>query len=314
MPPVPASRQFEVITAALALAEERESISLTEIAQIVGVTRAQLIDWLVPVVYLEFRDAMGEVIAQLDAFDLDVDADMLHVQTGHWLRDWDADAPPGDAAVRLFVTATVYQASGEPSPTLDAALRKLRQAVAIDMVIPTARPDGLDVAEEAAHRCASLRFGYTRFGEDVITEREVLPYDVYGEWSHWYVWGPEVGDDTVKQWRIERMTDVRLGAVTFEAPAELAPRGWFDLSHMVQRVTVELPATRVAALPQPFEVVAESPLGEGRCRLEVEIAGDAHIDHFLVALGPEGEVVEPAAFRDRRRARAAALLDHLESR
>lgn len=308
MPPVPASRQFEVITAALALAEERESISLTETARIVGVTRGQLIDWLVPVVDLEFRDATGEVIAQLDAFDLDLDADMLHVRAGHWLRDWDADAPPGDAAVRLFVTASVYQATGASSPTLDAALRKLRQAVAIDMVIPTTRPDGLDVAEEAAYRSVSLSFGYTRFGEDVITEREVLPYDVYGEWSHWYVWGPEIGGDVVKQWRIERMTDVRLGAVTFAPPAELAPRGWFDLSHITQRVTVVVPTSRVAALPQPFEIVSETAVDGGRCRLEVEIAGDAHLDHFLISLGPDGEVVEPTELRARRRARAAALL------
>jgi hypothetical protein len=313
MPPVPASKQFEVITGALALAEERESISLTEAALLVGVTRDQLIDLLKPVVYLEFRDAMGEVIAQLDAFDLDPDTDMLHVHTGNWLRDWDADAPPGDAAVRLFVTATVYQASGAASPSLDAALRRLRQAVAIDMVIPTERPAGLDVAETAYDRAVSLCFGYTKQGEDVTTQREVLPFDVYGEWSHWFVWGPEAGGGETKYWRVDRMSDVRLGASSFTPTGEVAPRGYFDLSHMAERVVVEVPHSLVAALPQPFSELSRTDLGDGRCRLEVTIAGTGHIDHFLVSLGPDGHVVAPAAYAERRRRRATELLAFLDA-
>lgn len=312
MPPVPVTRQFEIITAALALAEERESIGLTEAAELLGVGRDQLVELLMPVVYLEFRDAMGEVIAQLDAFDLDVDADMLHVRAGHWLRDWDADAPPGDAAVRLFVTATVYQASGPTSPALDAALRKLRQAVAVDMVIPTARPAGLEAAELAYQRARSLRFSYTKYGEDVATDREVYPYDVYGEWSHWFVWGPEVGDDTPKNWRIERMSDVQVGAESFDPPDDVAPRGWFDLSHLVRQVTVVVPATRVAALPQPHTVLAQTDEPDGRVRLEIEIAGEAHLDHLLVALGPDGDVVKPQEYRARRAAHAARLLAHVD--
>ena len=90
MPPKAAGEQFRVIAGALALAEERESVSLTEVAATLGVGRDELIKILTPVVLLEFRDSTGEVIAQIDAFDLDVDTDMLHVRAGHWLRDWDA--------------------------------------------------------------------------------------------------------------------------------------------------------------------------------------------------------------------------------
>lgn len=312
MPPVPASKQFEIITGALALAEERESVSLTEAAAILGVTRDQLIALLTPVVYLEFRDSMGEVIAQVDAFDLDPEADMLHVRAGHWLRDWDASAPPGDAAVRLFVTATFYQATGAASSTLDAAVTKLRQLVAIDMVIPTRRPPGLRIVEEAYGQSRSLKFGYTKNADDVTTERHTLPYDLYGEWGRWYAPGPEVGDDVVKYWRVDSMSDVTLGPITFDPPDELPARGLFDLSGITRRLTVIVPDHRRAALPQPHTVRTATPAGDGRVRLEIEIAGDRHLDHFLVALGPDGEVVEPAEYRQRRSDRAAVLLAHLD--
>ncbi len=313
MPPVAASRQFAIIAGALALAEERESISITEAAALVDVSRDELIKLLNPVVYLEFRDSMGEVIAQVDAFDLDLDADMLHVRAGHWLRDWDASAPPGDAAVRLFVTATFYQATGAASATLDAALTKLRQLVAVDMVIPTRRPPGLDVVEEAYAKCRSLRFRYMRAVDDEVSERHTLPYDVYGEWGHWYAPGPEVGDDIVKYWRIDRMTDVTIGPETFDPPAEPPARGWFDLSGIGRRVTVIVPEHRLAALPQPHTVLSSTPAGDGRTRVEIEIAGDRQLDYLLVALGPDGEVVEPAEYRQRRADRAQALLAHLDA-
>ena len=132
-----------MIAGALAPAEERESVSLTEVAATLGVGRDELIKILTPVVLLEFRDSTGEVIAQIDAFDLDVDADMLHVRAGHWLRDWDASGPSRDAVLRLFVTAAVYQATGGGSADLDAALAKLRQLVAIDLVVPDESASGV---------------------------------------------------------------------------------------------------------------------------------------------------------------------------
>ena len=310
MPPKAAGEQFRVIAGALALAEERESVSLTEVAATLGVGRDELIKVLTPVVLLEFRDSTGEVIAQIDAFDLDVDADMLHVRAGHWLRDWDASGPSHDAALRLFVTATVYQATGGGSADLDAALAKLRQLVAVDLVVPTSRPEFFSTAEQAFLSARSLRFRYTKHKDDVATDREVLPYDLYGQWGHWFVAGPEVGDETMKRWRLDRMSAVSVGTVAFDPPDEPPEReDWFDLSELRRELTVLVPEARVAALPQPFEEVSRTHEADGRVRLELALNGDRHLDHLLVSLGPDGEVVEPQAYRERRRARAAALLD-----
>ena len=238
MPPRSAQSVFRIVSGALALAEERESVSLTECAAALDVDRDELITLLAPVVYLEFRDSTGEVITQVDAFDLDPDADMLHVQSGHWLRDWDASGPGRDAALRLFVTATVYQASGDGSVALDGALAKLRQMVAIDLVVPTDRPAALGAVDDAFSRRRSLRFRYTKHKDDVATDREVRPYDVYGQWGHWFVAGPEVGSDVVKRWRVDRMSAVAVGAVEFDPPEEPPEReDWFDLSGLRRTVT-----------------------------------------------------------------------------
>ena len=279
MPPTSAARHFEIISAALALAEERESVSLTDIATQLGVGRTELIALLIPVVYLEFRDGDGDVIEQLDAFDLDEDADMLHVRAGHWLRDWDASEPPGAVAVRLFLTATHYQATGDGSPALDSALTKLRQLVAIDLVVPTHRPPALTVAEDAYYGSQSLRFRYTKQYDDVTTDREVLPYDVYSEWGRWYVAGPEVGTELVKRWLVVGMTDPACGTVDFEPPADLPERGMFDLSGAERRVTVRVRTARMAALPRPHRVLSEVLEPGGWTRAEIEVNGDRYLSH-----------------------------------
>ena len=56
-------------------------------------------------------------------------------------------------------------------------------------------------------------------------------------------------------------------------------------------MTVVVPESRVAALPQPFEELSRTPEPDGRVRLELALNGDRHLDHLLVSLGPDGDVV-----------------------
>lgn len=308
MPPIGASRQFEIVTAVLALAEERGAIPLAEAAAIVGVPVVALRELLDPVLYLEFRDASGDLIMLTNAFLLD-EHDVLQVDTGHWLRDWDAAAPSRDAALRLLVAATVYQAAGDVhSPALDRALEKLRQLVAIEMVLPVDRPPCLEPALHALREGRSLRFRYVKWKDDVATDREVLPWDVFGLWGHWYVYGPEVGTERAKQWRVDRMDAAEMGTVAFDAPSEVTRPEWFDLSAERRRVTVRVPVALLAALPQPHTVVSRTEAPDGTVTAELEVAGDRQLDHLLVALGPDGEVVAPEAYARRRRERAHQLL------
>ena len=60
-------------------------------------------------------------------------------------------------------------------------------------------------------------------------------------------------------------------------------------------------------------VVSSADDGDGYVRAEIEIAGDRHLDHLLVSLGPDGEVLKPVEYQDRRVAYAEKLLTALRS-
>lgn len=319
MPAIPVTRKFEIVTAALALAEECGGVALGDAAKRIGVDVQQLRDLLVPVLYLEFRVGGHDLLSRSSEFFLDEDTDILEVDPAgtNWLRDLASNAPNSEALLRLYVAATVYQAaSSSVTPALDSALRTLRQAIAVEMVIPASRPPEVDLAEKARIERRSLRFRYLRFKADEATEREVLPLDVYGSWSKWYVVGPEAQDPggIPKHWVIGRMQDLAIGSTTFEPmPAPERP-SWFNLGYRNRSVTVRVPARRLAALPRPHTVLSRTDQGDGDVVAEIEVAGDRQLDHLLVALGPEGEVVEPVEYRERRRTEARRLLALLDER
>ena len=77
-------------------------------------------------------------------------------------------------------------------------------------------------------------------------------------------------------------------------------------------MTVRVPASRLPALPRPHTIRSQSADGNGWVRAEIEVAGDRQLDHLLVALGPDGEVLDPPDYQQRRRDRAKVLLAHLD--
>jgi hypothetical protein len=97
------------------------------------------------------------------------------------------------------------------------------------------------------------------------------------------------------------------GRALSEAQAALDAAKKAAVKEPARRVE-EVPAARLAALPQPYEVVAQRDAVDRRVRAELDVAGDRHLDHLLISLGPEGTVIDPVELEERRRDRAAALL------
>jgi predicted DNA-binding transcriptional regulator YafY len=307
MPPVSKARHFEIVSAALALAEERGAIPLAEAASIVGVPRDELRALLEPVLFLEFRRADSTIVDATRAFLLD-ERDVLQVDLGNWLRDLSSSPPSDDAALRLLIAATAYLASApRRSAELDAAVEKLRQVVAMDMVLPVDHPPCLDVARSALRATRSLQFRYLKWKDDHATTREVLPYDLYCKWGHWYVYGPETGEEVPKHFRVDRMTDARVGRTPFDPPAPSELPDWLDMSSVEQCVTVRVPPEILGSLPQPHTIGEIRDCDDGRVEVEITVAGDRQLDHLLLSIGPDASVSEPQ-HAARRRALAAAAL------
>ena len=305
------SRRFEILTAALALAEPAGAVSLRDAASHLDIAEDALRSVISDMLFVEFRTADGERISVVGAYDIVGDELVIH---DDWLRNLSGGRPSARAAVVLSLAAGAYRRIADPVPTaLVTAIEKLHGIVDVDIPVPVDRPTTYSVVRQARDRRRSLRFRYVKYKDQVVTDREVFPYDLFQEEGGWYVSGPEVGGGDEKKWRVSRMTDVEIGDARFELPTDRSRTRTTDLSHLAIRVEIRIPARLLPALPEPHVIVEQHPENGGRVRAIVEVLGERQLDHLLVALGPEGEVIEPAEYRDRRRARARELLAHVEN-
>jgi predicted DNA-binding transcriptional regulator YafY len=309
MPRLGKERHFEILRQVLATAEERNAISLDEAAAEVGVTPEQLKDLLDPVLFLAFRTGLGDLIEQSRAFLLTED-DEIVVDEHHWLRDLAADPPAPDVALRLLVSGVAMQSfASHDTPDLDSVVDKLSAVVGthLDVSVPT--PPALEAARESWTRGRSLRFRYVRDNDNVASDREAVPFRVYCKWSHWYFQGRELDDAEPKVFRIDRMHDAHLGVVEFDPPPDTEIPDWFDLTDHELQVTVRMRPEQIDALPRVSRIAERRDLDEGRVEVDVVVTGERRLDHFLVTLDPDVEVVGPESARERQREHAAALLE-----
>lgn len=302
------ARQFELVAAVLAMVDERGDVGIDEAAAELGVDGPALRALVAPVVLLEYRAAKsGEIIGELSSFLLTENERIQRLEE-HWLRDLASVPPDPDDALRLLLCATHFRALAPGrNPDLDRAIEKLQRVLAADVVVPVDRPPCLAVAEEAFHTRRTLRFRYVKDGHTDATEREVEPHLVFCRWGHWYVMGRAAGEDAVKEFRVDRMLDAALGGAAPEPPEEVAIPEWFDLEAHARTVRVRVAAADLEGLPQPHRLGGLRELADGRVEVDVSVNGQRRLEHLLVALGPEAEIVDPddAAVR---RAHAAAIL------
>jgi predicted DNA-binding transcriptional regulator YafY len=312
MPALGKERHFEILRQVLAMAEERRAISLDDAADAVGVSAEQLKDLLDPVLFLAFRTGLGDLIEQSRSFLLTED-DEIVVDEHHWLRDLAAEPPSPDVALRLLVAGITMQSfATRGTPDLDTAVDKLTKIVGahLDVSVPT--PPALEAARESWARGRSLRFRYVRDIDDVASDREAVPYRVFCKWSHWYFQGRELGTDDLdaepKVFRIDRMHDAHLGVVEFDPPPDAEIPDWFDLTRHELQVTLRMRPEQVDALPRASRVVERREVSEDQVEVDVVVTGERRLDHLLVTLDPDVEVVSPLDARERQREHAAELL------
>ena len=312
MPRLGSARRFTILDAVLTLARVDGRVELAAASGHLGIGIDELRNLISELLLIEFRTADGNLVSVADGYYLT--ADHLVVDDD-WLGDIAAHRITPDQALPLWVAASVYrEIAPNPSSALRRATEKLGDILAVTVRVPVDRPPELDEIRAAQRQQRSLRFRYLKAKEDTATDREVLPYEIFGTAGHWYLWGPEVGDGAnPKEWRIDRMTDVSPGAVRFEHPAALPERPTTDLSALTRRVEVRLPERLIRALPEPHTVLQRIDDSDGFVRLTVEVIGDAYLDHLLIALGPEAEILGPPEYRERRSARARELLDHFDA-
>lgn len=252
--------------------------------------------------------ADGSLVSQSSCFLLD-DNDVVSLDAGHWLRDLEAGPPSPTTALRLLLAGVTMQAiAGRPTPQLDTALTKLRGVVACELYLPVDVPDALTTVREAIEQHRSVEVEYRSERDDAARRRELLPHRLWSKWGHWYLTARDVDDTETKQFRVDRMLSARVGSTPFDPPADVEIPDWFDLADAERTVRVRIREDSLESLPSPHRLGDATGVGDGVVELDVTVMSDRRLEHLLVSLPADAEVVAPPEYAALRRDHARRLL------
>lgn len=312
MPQFGLKDQLRILTELTARAEEQGDVDLHAAAAEFDVEYDVLISWIEDLVYLERRLISGDKLDLTDAYY--VEDGILMVSRSNWLRDIETDPPEIGVSVALLIAATQYGTmGGTRNLALRTARAKLTERVGQTYpVIADDPPMKDEVAEYMGGTRAQSRSIHIRYVKDngEVTEREVDPYDIVALGDRWYLLARDRVKDVLRWFRIDRIITIAKGDHFFDPPPPGPLPDGFDLGDIANVVTVDVDPAILDAIDD-VDVSTQSTLPDGRVRAEVVVYGDSRLDHFLVAIGPDAEIVAPKEFRARRAAHARALLEHL---
>ncbi len=317
MPPLSKQRKFEVLTATFAIVEECGPTPLTEIARRLGVDVGALRELIDPLLFLEYRTST-DIVDLTRAFLLD-ERGVLRVDEGHWLRNLRSVPPSDDDALRLFLAAQVVSDEITPSAELASARAKLAAHLGAEVLLEAPVPPEARIVTEAIGTGRSIRCRYLGFEDDVARDRELLAQLVYHRWGRWYVAAVDAdaqdrtGEEParVKHFRLDRMSDVRLGDRRYEPREDVRVPDWFGIDRPSWTLTVRVPAGVLDHLGLPHVRRQVRDLGDGRVEAELVVVGERMRDQLLVALGPDAEIIGPEEMRERRRTWARELAERM---
>ncbi|MFC5915549.1 helix-turn-helix transcriptional regulator [Streptomyces pulveraceus] len=181
-------------------------------------------------------------------------------------------------------------------------------------------PELLPAVAEAVWDDRIVRARYRRGGADGEVEREMAPHGLVLKAGVWYVCA-RVADD-FRVYRIDRFSAVAVSEERFERDERFDLPGFWDeraaqfaRSLLRAEVTVRVSPEGVRRLPYTMDrsAVREAldaagpPDAEGWLTVTLAVESDEVAYGQLLALGPESEVLEPAALRDRFAAAAERL-------
>jgi proteasome accessory factor B len=168
----------------------------------------------------------------------------------------------------------------------------------------------LDEVADALVQRAPIRFRYrTAAGHDA--ERTVDPWGVVLRRGAWYVVGRDHDRDASRAFRLDRVT----GAVTLAGePSSFQVPDDVDLAAQVEGPASETLDVLVAVTPvarwaaESRGGVVEGSLDDGRTLVRLQGADAWRLVPWVLGLGAEVEVLEPASLRSEIRDRLAALV------
>jgi proteasome accessory factor B len=221
-------------------------------------------------------------------------------------------AAVSDAAARV-------RELGDPllAEHVDSAMRKLACDLPVDATASSsthvvrprarARPEILAQMGDALSRRKRVTFSYHTMGTDTTSDRSVQPFGLFFLNQHWYLAGRTAEDATVKNYRLNRMTEAQVNGVKPGTPDYEIPGG-FDLrAHARSRQSWELGAGDSATAVIAFRTTTGAAAAAARLGEPVEGHQDRRqfqvrrLDAFarwLLSFAGELEPIAPRALVD----------------
>lgn len=206
----------------------------------------------------------------------------------------------------------------DPGGPLGRGLAKLAAALGEDdttgVRIDLGRPASTDALVAAVDEQVELRIAYWSAARDEVTERTIAPRQVFTDRGQWYVTADDDRSGEVRTFRIDRIEAIEptgRPAPPGDAAALPTPGEWFadaTSSSQVPRATIRLaPAARWVVERYPVDSVSE-PDADGWLTVRLPVASEQWLARALVRLGPDAEVLDPAAWRPLGRQAARRVL------
>jgi proteasome accessory factor C len=282
-----------------------ETVDVEEIIERFGYTREQL-----------SRDLNTIFVCGLpgygpgDLMEAFIDEDEVIIDSAEFF----AKAPrltPAEALGLLAAGMTVI-GSGEASPELSSAVRKLTKALVPDAdtslsVDVVDESKTLGVLREAAASGRVVRMTYRSVAKEELTVRDVEPWTVFATLGRWYVLGHCRLVDGQRTFRIDRIKELEMLDDHFQPPEEIPEPGvGYTPSEGDVSCVLDLePAARWVLDYYPVEVVRES---KRRTRIRFHSPDTEVPARLLLRLGTAGALVEGSEVANRVREMGRQIL------
>lgn len=191
----------------------------------------------------------------------------------------------------------------DPDGPLGRGLAKLASTLGEDdtsgVRIDLDRPPLVDEIADAIGERTELLIRYWSASSDEVTERTIVPRQVFHDRGEWYVTADDDRSGELRTFRIDRIeTAEPTGATAAPSGRELPrPGDWFA-DGSVPRATVRLaPAARWVVERYPVDEVSD-PDAAGWVTVRLPVASDAWLVRTMLRIGREAEIVAPEHLRD----------------
>jgi proteasome accessory factor C len=202
----------------------------------------------------------------------------------------------------------------EPGGPLGRGLAKLAAALGEDdtsgVRIDLDRPERTDAVADAVRTGTQLRIRYRSPARDEVTERLIVPRQVFTDRGQWYVSADDGRTGEVRTFRIDRIESIEpMGDAVAPGDDPLpTPGSWFA-DGSVPRATIRFaPRARWVIERYPVDSVSE-PDADGWVTVQLPVASEHWLRCTLVRLGRGAELVAPESWREIGTDAVAELLE-----